>query len=229
MAYIKIRRAIEDEQKIIEISINKGDLIILSGPFGSGKTTLLDCISLVDKRDEIKVSLNNNDIKKLNIKQKIKYKREQISYGSLHFINNITVLDNILMMCKTNKNYMDINSILSEFKIEHLVYSYPNNLSKKELGLLVVAMAVIKNTDIILIDDAVDNLDKKTKKEVLSFLNTLCKDKNKTIIITCENIDDINDEKIIDILSGDIISKKKDDKEIKEKKNNKTQSKNRKK
>lgn len=205
MAYINVIKNNYDNDKVRTISVNKGELIILYGPFNSGKTSILDAISLNSKNDNIFVNINEKNIKKFNIKQRINYKKNIISYGSLYFIDSLTALENILLMCKVKKNYLDINTILSKFNIDDKINLYPKDLSKKELALLSISMAIIKNADIILIDDAIDNLDTALKLKTISTIKELCL--NKTVILTSESIIENSNTKIIDVVSGKIISK----------------------
>lgn len=205
MAYINVINNISNNNNSKNFSVNSGELIILYGPFNSGKTSILDAISLNNKNDNIIVNINEKNIKKFNIKQKINYKKNIVSYGSLYFIDNLTVLENILLMCKVKKNYLDINTVLAKFNIDDKINLYPKDLPKKELALLSISMAIIKNTDIILIDDAIDSLDENLKIKTINTIKELCP--NKTVILTSGNIIDNSNIKIIDVVSGKIISK----------------------
>lgn len=94
--------------KGIDITINKGDIVVVIGPSGSGKSTFLRCLNLMETPSDGKVLFKGEDITEANAD--INMYRRHIGMVFQHFnlFNNMTVIENIMLapvytMCKEMK------------------------------------------------------------------------------------------------------------------------------
>jgi ABC-type lipoprotein export system ATPase subunit len=195
----------------LNIKINHGDLIALTGPSGSGKSSLLYLLALLDEPSKGKILINNKDTKALNESQKDEIRRKNISiiFQDNNLLTDFTALENVMMPLlikgENKKNILNkAEKILKDVKILNRSNHFPSELSGGEQQRVAIARALIAETNLILADEPTGNLDFKTAKEIFSLFLKLKKLK-KTIIFATHNRELANraDYKLF-ISNGDI-------------------------
>ncbi len=168
--------------KIDSLTINNNDYFVILGLSGSGKTTLLELIAGFNKADKGKILLNGEDITNAPIN-----KRNIVLCNGKYLFPHLTVKENIKLgySCKkkTKQELIDENKIINELcnslKITHILDRYPKNLSMGERQRVALAMALITNPKIILLDEPLCNLDRLIHEELLEELRNLYEKLNK--------------------------------------------------
>ena len=201
--------------KNINISINKGELVALTGPSGSGKSTLLHIIALLDQPTSGEVYFNKKNFSKSNDKEKdlIRQKGISIIYQQNNLLSDFTALENVAMPL-VNNNYSWQESIkqatklLTSVNLSNRLNHFPSELSGGEQQRVAVARALITEPSLILADEPTGSLDTKTANEVFSLFIKL-KSKKRAILYATHNRELSNkaDYKL-NILNGNIIKKK---------------------
>ena len=200
--------------KNINITINKGELISLTGPSGSGKSTLLHIIALLDQPSEGEVfydkenlSLTNNDKKDM-----IRKKGISIIYQQNNLLADFTALENVAIPLLNNgmswnESIKKSKELLSSVNLKDRLNHFPTELSGGEQQRVAVARALITEPQLILADEPTGSLDRKTANEIFSLFLKL-KTKNRAILYATHNRELSNkaDYKL-NILDG-IITKK---------------------
>ncbi|WP_129407810.1 ATP-binding cassette domain-containing protein [Marinitoga lauensis] len=180
----------------LSFSAYKNEIIIIKGQSGIGKTTLLDILSGRKEigKGEIKIN-NNNDIGIKDITDKISYMTQN------DYIFNESVYENISLGRNIDKE--KIREILDFLKLKDIPLDYNlekngNNISGGQKSRILLARALIaKEKEIILLDEPLNGVDKKTKKKILDGLNKFLK--NKIVIISTHDKDISKIGKIVDI------------------------------
>jgi len=159
----------------LNIKINHGDLIALTGPSGSGKSSLLHLLALLDEPSKGKILINNKDTKALNESQKDEIRRKNISiiFQDNNLLTDFTALENVMMPLlikgENKKNILNkAEKILKDVKILNRSNHFPSELSGGEQQRVAIARALIAETNLILADEPTGNLDFKTAKEIFS-------------------------------------------------------------
>ena len=181
--------------KNINISINKGELVALTGPSGSGKSTLLHIIALLDQPTSGEVYFNKKNFSKSNDKEKdlIRQKGISIIYQQNNLLSDFTALENVAMPL-VNNNYSWQESIkqatklLTSVNLSNRLNHFPSELSGGEQQRVAIARSLVAETELILADEPTGNLDFKTSSQVFSYFLKLKKLK-KTIIYATHNRD----------------------------------------
>ena len=200
--------------KNINITINKGELISLTGPSGSGKSTLLHIIALLDQPSEGEVfydkenlSLTNNDKKDM-----IRKKGISIIYQQNNLLADFTALENVAIPLLNNgmswnESINKSKELLSSVNLKDRLNHFPTELSGGEQQRVAVARALITEPQLILADEPTGSLDRKTANEIFSLFLKL-KTKNRAILYATHNRELSNkaDYKL-NILDGNIIRK----------------------
>ena len=195
----------------INLKIQYGALIALTGQSGSGKSSLLHLLALLDEPTKGKILINNKETQNLNDNQKDEIRRKNISiiFQDNNLLTDFTALENVMMPLlikgENKKNIFNkAQKILKDVKILDRANHFPSELSGGEQQRVAVARALIAGTNLILADEPTGNLDFKTSKEIFSLFLKLKKLK-KTIIFATHNRELANkaDYKLF-ISNGDI-------------------------
>lgn len=199
-----------------ELSISKGEIIILLGKSGSGKSTLLNIISGIDVPDGGSVSIDGTDITKLSEKERTLVRRNKIGFIFQFFnlITTLTVKENLLLpleLTGSNNTEERIKSVLAEVGLANRANTYPDKLSGGEQQRIAIARALIHNPDIILADEPTGNLDYETGLQIVDLLDRVVKKKGKTMIMVTHSKDVIGlADKIYSLKDGRLTEMKKE-------------------
>ena len=181
--------------KNINIQINKGDLVCLTGPSGSGKSTLLHIIALLDKPTSGEVFFNkrNLSISKDEEKDLVRKKGVSIVYQQNNLLSDFTALENVMIPLLNNgltKNDAKNKAIkyLSSVNLSKRLSHFPNELSGGEQQRVAVARALVTEPNLILADEPTGSLDAKTANEIFSLFLKL-KSKNRAVLYATHNRD----------------------------------------
>ena len=200
--------------KNVNIKINKGELVSLSGPSGSGKSTLLHIIALLDQPTSGEVFFKEKNFSKSNDSEKDFVRRKGISiiYQQNNLLSDFTALENVLIPLLNNGYSWDESTkkakkTLSLVNLSRRLNHFPSELSGGEQQRVAVARALITEPDLILADDPTGSLDRKTANEIFSLFSKL-KSKNRAILYATHNRELSNraDYKF-NILDGNIVRK----------------------
>jgi len=200
--------------KNINLTINSGEIVSLTGPSGSGKSTLLHIIALLDKPTSGEVFFKNKSFSNSadNEKDTVRKKGISIIYQQNNLLSDFNALENVIIPL-VNNGYKWVEAkekaikILSEVNLSKRLYHFPSELSGGEEQRVAVARALITEPNLILADEPTGSLDSNTANEIFSLFSKL-KSKNRAIIYATHNRELSNkaDYKL-NILDGNIIRK----------------------
>ena len=198
--------------KNVNLKINKGELVSLSGPSGSGKSTLLHIMALLDQPTSGEIFFKRKSFTKSNDNEKDLVRKKGISiiYQQNNLLNDFTALENVLIPLLNNgfslkESTKKANKTLSLVNLSKRLNHFPSELSGGEQQRVAVARALITEPDLILADEPTGSLDRKTANEIFSLFLKL-KSKNRAILYATHNRELSNraDYKL-SILDGNII------------------------
>lgn len=177
----------------VSVNIPKGKITSFIGPNGAGKSTLLSMISrLIDKNSgeiiiegkriedwdskelakKIAILRQSNHINiKLTVRELVSFGRFPYSQGNL-----------------TEEDLKYINQAIGYMRLEDIQDRYLDQLSGGQRQRAYIAMVMAQNTDYILLDEPLNNLDMKHSVEIMKILRSLVDDLGKTIAIVIHDI-----------------------------------------
>ena len=179
--------------KNINLKLERGKLIALTGPSGSGKSTFLHLLALLDRPTKGEIILLGKKTENISEEEKNLMIRNNISiiFQNNNLLSDFTSLENVAipLIIRGNDYKFSIKKaakILSGVNLGHRLDHFPSDLSGGEQQRVAIARSIASDTSIILADEPTGNLDEKTSEEVFSYFLKL-KQKNKTILIATHN------------------------------------------
>ncbi|MBZ2174446.1 ABC transporter ATP-binding protein [Schnuerera sp. xch1] len=192
----------------VSFEIKEGEFVVILGPSGSGKSTLLNILGGMDKPSTGEVLLRDEKITDYSDKELTNYRRDKVGFV-FQFYNlmaNLTSKENVELATEICEGPMDIDEILVDVGLGERKEHFPSQMSGGEQQRVAIARAVAKNPLLLLCDEPTGALDFQTGISILSLLNKINKQYNKTIIIITHNSPIANmGDRIIKMRSGKII------------------------
>lgn len=195
----------------INFDIKSGEKIAIIGKTGSGKSTIAELILRTYDVDNGSITLDNQDIKDYslsNIRSNIAYVPQDVFLFSDTIFNNIALNDESItheMVEEITKNvslWDDINQMPNKFST--IIGERGVTLSGGQKQRIAIARALIKNPDIIILDDCLSAVDTETEYKILEFLKQKLGSKT-TIFITHRLFKSLRFDKIITLVDGKIV------------------------
>ena len=176
-----------------DLNINSGESLLVLGESGVGKTTFIQILAGLLKPSSGSLELNSINYSSLSSKKMDEFRGKNIGmiFQSPHFVRNISIIENLLLSLhlsnqKLDKEYSE--DILSQIGLVEKMNNLPDELSQGEQQRAAIALAVIKNPDLILADEPTSSLDDTNCQKIISLLKEQSASKNaKLIIITHDN------------------------------------------
>lgn len=175
----------------IDLSIERGEFVVILGPSGAGKSTLLNLIGGMDTPTKGTIKIDGEDISKYNENQLSEYRAENIGFifQFYNILPTLTVLENVELVKDVVKHGKDSNEAIEAVGLQKHKNKFPNQLSGGEQQRVSIARAIAKAPKLLLCDEPTGALDSKTGVEVLKLLKKQCDGNNgaNTVIIVTHN------------------------------------------
>ena len=218
MAYVEFKNVCKNYKlgEVVTKALNKatfkideGELVIIVGPSGSGKSTCLNILGGMDNADSGTVLCNGQDISKLNDKQLIAYRKNNIGFvfQFYNLIQNLTVIENLELAASRTSEKKNLDKLLEQVGLLGKKNNFPSQLSGGEQQRVSIARALAKSPTLLLCDEPTGALDYESSKQVLKLIVDTNKRYNVTTIIITHNeaITPISD-KVNKFKNGKVIS-----------------------
>lgn len=197
----------------INLSIETGATVALTGPSGSGKSTLLNLISGIDDVSSGSIIINDQMINDLSQNELCNFRNQNIGmiFQFFNLINDLTVIENIslpLLMRGINKKSImkTVGNLIDSIGLRDRASFTTNLLSGGEAQRVAIARALVTKPSIILADEPTGNLDKKNTTNIIDILIQLCKENKSTLIMVTHDNDLLTKfDKTYTIESGKIL------------------------
>jgi putative ABC transport system ATP-binding protein len=173
--------------KGINLEVQKGEFISITGSSGSGKSTLLNLIGGMDRPEKGEIFIGHEKISAYPDEKLTLFRRTKIGFIFQFFnlLPNITVLENIAMPLLLN-DAEDTDKVLAYINRIGLMgkeNSYPYQLSGGEQQRTAIARALIHDPEIILADEPTGSLDSETGKRIMDLIQELTGEMKRTVLL----------------------------------------------
>lgn len=177
----------------VSVTIKQGQITSFIGPNGAGKSTLLSMISRLIAKDAGEVRIGNKDITKTKSRELAKKLailkqsnemnarltvRELISFGRFPYSQGRL----------SAEDWEHVDQAIDYMELESMQDSFIHQLSGGQRQRAFIAMVIAQDTDYILLDEPLNNLDMKHSVQIMKVLRRLVKDMGKTVLLVIHDI-----------------------------------------
>ena len=170
----------------INLTIEKGDLVAISGQSGAGKSTLLHIIASLDEASSGNILYDEKPIEgHTNFAlSNIRLNNFGFVYQFHHLLEDLTVLENIMIPLQLagNTTKQNVYDIIDEVGLSSRVNHLPWKLSGGEKQRVAIARALINNPDFIFLDEPTGNLDDENASIIQNLLLEISKRNNIALV-----------------------------------------------
>lgn len=196
----------------VNLVIEKGEFVAITGASGSGKSTLMHLIGGVDRPTDGKVFIDGTEVYSLDEEKLAIFRRRQVGiiYQFYNLIPVLTAKENILLPIELDNSKVDqeyLHKIVDILGLEDRLDYLPNQLSGGQQQRVSVGRAMINHPSIILADEPTGNLDSENSKEIMDLLIKANREFNQTILmITHDERLALQASRVIRMKDGQIMS-----------------------
>ena len=174
----------------LNLEVPKGDFLALMGPSGSGKTTLLNLIGGLDTPTSGSVEVDGEKLDSLNSRALSKWRASHVGF-IFQFYNLLPVLTAfrnvelplLLTKLSSSQRRAHVETALNIVSLADRASHKPNELSGGQQQRVAIARALVSDPQILVCDEPTGDLDRGTASEILTLLQILNRDHDKTILM----------------------------------------------
>ena len=178
--------------KNINISVKKGEVVVIIGPSGCGKSTLLRCLNGLEEIQEGEVLLDDQVVNPN--KKNLSKNRDKIGmvFQSYDLFPHLTILQNVTLapikVKKRNRREVEKEALelLERVGLRSKKDDYPRQLSGGQKQRVAIVRALIMHPEVLLLDEITAALDPEMVREVLDVVLDLAKEGRTMVIVTHE-------------------------------------------
>jgi len=176
----------------INLSIKKGEVVVLLGPSGCGKSTLLRTINGLENIQNGEIIFHGKNIHGKNTDWKKIREKIGMVFQNYELFPHLNVIDNILLaptkIQKRDKKEVLIQAeeLLKKVGLADRKFSYPRELSGGQKQRIAIVRALCMNPEVMLFDEVTASLDPEMVREVLDVILSLAKSGMTMFIVTHE-------------------------------------------
>ncbi len=183
----------------INLTIQPGEIVLLTGPSGSGKTTLLTLMGALRSLQEGSLQLFGQELSGAGKSKLIKIRSQSgFIFQAHNLLKSLKAWENVNMALKLHtisgaERHTRAIAMLKAVGLEDHIHYYPENLSGGQKQRVAIARALVSQPRLILADEPTAALDSKTGRDVVNIMQTLAKEQNCAILLVT------HDNRILDI------------------------------
>ena len=189
--------------KGLNFSVDKGEFVSFIGESGSGKTTFLKCLAGLESVNSGKIVLNQRVLNDKKIFIKPHLRKIGFIFQDYPLFPHLNILDNLKINLDSRYS-RNIPYFIELTGLNKLQERYPHELSGGEQQRVCIARALVREPDLLLMDEPFSNLDSGIKSKIKSEIYKILKETNTTTILVTHDIKDTFDisDKILIFKAG---------------------------
>lgn len=197
----------------VDISVQTGDFICITGQSGCGKSTLLHLLGLLDKPDQGKIELFGKEVSS-EMKEAPNIRNRDLGFVfQFHYlIDDLSAVENVALPLlisgeEIKPSMQKAEELLLRFNMQNRLKHFPNQLSGGEQQRIALARALINQAKIVFADEPTGNLDPTHSMDVWNLMLELNRDFAQTFVIVTHDSEYAKLAKVrYELLNGKLIS-----------------------
>lgn len=200
--------------KGITLSVEKGDMVALTGASGSGKSTLMNILGCLDRPTSGEYWLDGEEISRLSNDGRADVRNRKIGFVFQNFnlLPRTSALENVIMPLGYTASHLSEKQMVERGKLmlkrvglADRMDHEPSRLSGGQQQRVAIARALVNNPRILFADEPTGNLDTKMSDEILRIFNEINASEGVTIVLVTHEMDVANSAKrIVRLVDGEI-------------------------
>ncbi len=178
--------------KDINLTVAKGEKVVVCGPSGSGKSTMIRCINRLEEHNSGRIIVNGNEL--TESEKDIDAVRREVGmvFQSFNLFPHLKIVDNLMLAPRLVRNtpkpeaHEIAMKFLTRVRIADQADKYPAQLSGGQQQRVAIARALCMNPEIMLFDEPTSALDPEMISEVLDVMTDLAEEGMTMIVVTHE-------------------------------------------
>lgn len=171
----------------VDLTIERGQFIVILGRSGSGKSTLLNLLGAMDRPSAGHIHIDGCDITAMTEHERTRFRRRSLGFifQAYNLVPTLSVLDNVKLPLALNRIYDDAPALalLEELAIAGKADAWAEDLSGGEQQRVAIARALVHAPNLILADEPTGNLDIDTGRNIIRLLDELVRRNGQTLIM----------------------------------------------
>ena len=197
----------------VDFEVCEGEFCAIVGTSGSGKSTLLNMLAGLEKPSKGEIVIDGHHIEKMNEKQLVKFRRENVGFifQSFNLLGTLNALENVALPLSFRgiPKPIRLRRAMKMLRMvglkEHAMHK-PNQMSGGQQQRVGMARALVVNPKIMFADEPTGNLDSKTSKEMMNLMRHIVNEHKKTLVtVTHDDSLAAIADKVIRIVDGKIV------------------------
>jgi len=176
----------------VDLSVRKGEVVLIIGPSGSGKSTLLRSVNRLERLDSGSISIDGESV--TAEKADIRHIREEVGmvFQSFNLFPHLNVIDNItlspIVVLRKGREEAETNArrLLVKVGLSEKEKAWPDQLSGGQQQRVAIARALAMNPKVMLFDEPTSALDPEMIKEVLDVMTDLAREGMTMLVVSHE-------------------------------------------
>ncbi len=156
----------------VDLSVARGELMVIVGPSGSGKSTLLNIMGAMDRASEGRVMFRDRELTAMSDRALTWFRRNHIGFifQFYNLVPTLTARENVQVATELAQKPLDPDEALAMVGLADRMDHFPGQLSGGEQQRVAVARAIAKQPELLLCDEPTGALDAETGKAILRLL-----------------------------------------------------------
>jgi lipoprotein-releasing system ATP-binding protein len=197
----------------IDLSLERGQFLALTGPSGSGKSTLLNIVGLLDRPSAGKLFIKGQEIGKLTDAAITNIRGHTIGFvfQEHHLIAAFTAQENVMLPLLVDRGFPSAEiaakagDLMARVGLASVANNLATNMSGGQQQRVAIARALAMSPDLVLADEPTGNLDTKSANSVFELMRELNHDRGTTFLMVTHNLDLAKRcDRIINVIDGRI-------------------------
>jgi putative ABC transport system ATP-binding protein len=175
----------------VDITIRRGEFLVLQGPSGSGKTTLINLLGLLDRPDAGSLALDGVSVSTMDENDRADLRRDRFGFvfQSFNLVAVLTASENVEypMMLKgasRETRRQRAADLLARVGLSDKADVRPDLLSGGQRQRVAIARALANEPEVILADEPTANLDSKTADDVLDLMSLINRERGVAFVLS---------------------------------------------
>lgn len=199
--------------KGVDLRVERGEVVSIVGKSGAGKSTLLHILGTLDRADEGKLLINQEEVFRLPPRKLAAFRNQNIGFifQFHHLLPEFTALENVCIPAFINRTpeaaaEKRARELLDYLGLSERLTHKPSQLSGGEQQRVAVARALVNQPAIVFADEPSGNLDSASSQELHQLIFNLRRDFQQTFVIVTHNVELANmSDRILEMKDGKLL------------------------